>query len=656
MRSLRMLLFVLLALHFQLSAQQELISPDRKIKITVNLQSTLSYTVSHDDKVIILPSPIDLLVAGKGSLATDLRIQKIVRRAIADSIISPVPEKRRVIPDEYNELEIRFKKPFSLVFRAYNDGIAYRIKTHFKDSLIIENETAAINFPTGRKLYFPEVEKRADADSFHTSFESVYQYRPMDSILPASLFFNPILAVPASGPKILFTESDLEDYPGMFHRGTGSNSIQGCFAPYPLKETMNESEFPQLLVTERAGYIAFTKGTRVYPWRVFAIAATDAALPGNDIVYRLGSPSRIKDPSWINPGKGTDEWIIGINLFNIPFKAGINTATYKYYIDFAKKFGLDRIMLDAGWSDYKDLFKINPHLDMEELSAYAKNNNIKLSMWTLALTLDRQLDSALKQFKKWGVDYIMTDFMDRDDQKMVNFYFRITEACAKNNMMIMFHGAFKPAGFTRTYPNALTREGVLGSEFNIWSNKADPGHDLLLPFIRMVGGPMDYEPGLLDNATKQQFRPISEKVMSMGTRCHQLAMFVVYDNPMQIFSGNPSQGLMEPAFMKILGGIPSTWDETIILDGTVGEYIITARRKGNDWYIAGMTNWDQRTLKADLSFLPSGEYKFEQCMDGINANRYPSDYKISTGTLNNNDIIELTMANGGGYFIHLKKK
>ncbi|MEP7143890.1 MAG: glycoside hydrolase family 97 protein [Ferruginibacter sp.] len=640
---------------FQLSAQHIISSPDGKIKIEIKTANKISYAIYYDNKPIVLPSLINIKLGNNTSIWDNTRIQKITKAAVSDSIFSPVPEKRIRIKDEYNELTIQFKQPFILVFRAYNDGVAYRFKTRFRDSIIIQDETAEFNFPAGGSLYYPEVEKRTDADSFHTSFEAVYQYRPIDSVANTALFFNPVLVAPPGGPKIVITESDIEDYPGMFHRGTGSNSITGCFAHYPLKELINVSDYPQYVVTERANYIAATKGTRSYPWRVLAIAAKDADLPGNDIVYRLAPPSRVKDVSWIHPGKGTDEWIIGINLFNIPFKAGINTATYKYYIDFAKKFGLDRIMMDAGWSDNKDLFKINPAINMDELVAYAKSKGVRISMWTLALTLDRQLDSALAQFKKWDIDFIMTDFMDRDDQKMVNFYYRIAEACAKNKIMIMFHGAFKPAGFNRTYPNAITREAVLGSEYNAWSNKADPRHDLLLPFIRMVGGPLDYEPGLLDNATLQQFRPIGEKVMSMGTRCHQLAMFVVYDNPMQIFSGNPSQGLLEPAFMNLLGSIPSTWDETIILDGKVGEYIVTARKKGNDWYIAGMTNWDERMLKIDRSFLPEGTYEFESCEDGINANRYPSDYKIIKGNLTNQQTIELPMAKGGGYFMRLKK-
>ena len=442
----------------------------------------------------------------------------------------------------------------------------------------------------------------------------------------------------------------------MFVSATGKSTLDGKFAPYPLEEKMTEGEFPQYIVSKRADFIARTKGARDFPWRIIAVAEQDNQLPGNDIVYRLASPSRIGDASWVKPGKGTDEWIIGINLFNVPFKSGINTATYKYYIDFAKRFGLDRIMLDAGWSDYKDLFKINPALNMDEIASYAREKGIKLSMWTLALTLDKQLEPALEQFNKWGVDFIMTDFMDRDDQQMMNFYYRIATACARHRIMVMYHGAFKPAGFGRTFPNAITREGVLGSEYNIWSEKATPQHNVLLPFIRMVAGPMDYEPGILDNATQKTFRPIGDKVMAPGTRCHQLAMFVVYESPIQIFSGNPSVAWQEEQFMELLGSIPTTWDETIIPDAKLGEYIITARKKGNQWFIGAMSNWTSRDLNLALDFLEPGNYHAKICEDGINADRYASDYVLKDTVLTNKSVLPIKMAPGGGYLLRLTKQ
>jgi len=573
-----------------------------------------------------------------------------------EKIFPPVPEKRKEIRDHYRQLNIQFKSKISLQIRVYNDGFAYRFASTRKDSITIEREIARYTLPDHTMFYGPPVNKRPDVDIFHTSFEEPYLITPTDSVSADLLFFSPVMVGYPNGVKAVLTESDLEDYPGTFFKFNNAELLEGVNAPYPLGFKMNPGEFPQEVVTRRADFIARTKGNRTFPWRVFMLSEKDAQLPSNDLVYRLGAPSRVTDTQWIRPGKGTDEWIIGINLFNVPFKPGVNTATYKFYIDFAKRFGFQRIMMDAGWSESTDLFKINPDINMDEISTYAKQQGISLSMWTLALTLSRQLEPALKQFKKWGVDFIMTDFMDRDDQKMVNFYHKIAKACAAEKIMVMFHGASKPAGFSRTWPNAITREGVLGSEYNIWSEKAHPGHDLLLPFIRMTSGPMDYEPGILDNATKKTFRPISEKVMSMGTRMHQAAMFIVFESPIQLFSGNPSQGLLEPAFMELLGSIPTVWDETFVRDGKVGEYIVTARKKGNDFYVAGMTNWNGRTVEVDFSFLDEGNYDALVALDGLNADRYPSDYVIAKQTINKESKINFTMAMGGGFLVVLKKK
>jgi alpha-glucosidase len=636
--------------------KKEITSPDGKIKLKVEANDSLSYSLSYENRVLLLPSAISMILENGTDLSGKIVFKKTSTRYNNSVIISPVPEKRKNIPDIYNELTIRFKQPFSVVFRVYNDGVAYRFISHHKDSIIIKSEKANFNFTGNHLLYYPEVVKRENADIYHTSFEEPYKLKTIDSLAENNLCFTPVLLSSVDGLKIILTESDLEDYPGMFINGNANNSLSGRFAPYPLEEKVAEGEFPQAIVTRRAEYIAKTKGARSFPWRVLLIAANDKELPANDIIYRLASPSRIKDPSWIKPGKGTDEWIIGINLFNVPFKTGVNTATYKYYIDFAKRFGFDRIMMDAGWSDYKDLFKINPAIDMDEIAAYAREKNIKLSMWTLAMTLSNQLEPALKQFNKWGVDFIMTDFMDRDDQEMVKFYYKIAEACARHQIMIMYHGAFKPAGFNRTWPNAVTREGVLGSEYNIWSDKPTPEHNLLLPFIRMTSGPLDYEPGILDNATAKTFRPIGDKVMAAGTRCHQAAMFVIYESPVQLFSGNPSQGLLEPRFMELLGSVPTTWDTTIVLDGKIGDYIITARKKGSNWFVGAMTDWTARNLTISLSFLNEESYEATVCEDGVNADRYASDYKLSSRQVTKNDTLDIPMAPGGGYLLRLQKE
>ena len=620
------------------------------------MSRSLHYRIYNKEKPILEPSEIDMLLANNNSFSLNNAIKSYTVKKESRQIISPVPEKRKNIHDEYNLMSIEFTQPYKIEFRVYDDGVAYRFLLLFKDSVIVQNELAEFHFPGNPSAYFPGIHKRPDADIFHTSFEESYPLREVDKIENSETAYTPVLLVPSSNPKIAITESDLEDYPGMFLTGTGSPALRAAFAQYPLEEKMSGGEYPQSIVTKRANYIAKSKGTRSFPWRVLIIAWEDKQLPSIDIVYRLGSPSRIGDASWVNPGKGTDEWTINVNLFNVAFKSGVNTASYKYYIDFAKRFGFDRIMMDAGWSDNSDLFKINPDINMDTIIEYARQKRIKISMWTLSHTLDRQLDSALDRFNKWGVDFIMTDFIDRDDQKTVNFYYRIAKACADHHIMIMYHGAYPPKGFNRTYPNNITREGVLGSEYNIGSDKASPPHDVTLPYTRMLAGSFDYEPGILNNATQKGFRPIEGMVMSQGTRSHQLAMFVVYDNPMQIFSGNPSQAWLEPQFMELLGTVPTTWDETTILDGKVGEYIITARKKGEDWFIGGMTDWSARDFIIKLDFLDKGNYMATICKDGVNADRYAADYTLTDSPVNKNDPVKVHLAPGGGFLIRIKKR
>ncbi len=633
------------------------VSPNGQIIVRINDTDNLKYSVYFNNKLIVSNSTIDLIVKGKESLSLASKAIRSIKRNTVNSIIEvPVSERRKIIQDHYNELTIQFKAPYSIKFRAFDNGIAYQIETKFKDSIFIQNEIADFNFPTTTQGWLPLIHKRDDSDLFHTSYEEPYPLSILDSLNENNLAYNPVLLFPNDGPKIAITESDLLDYPGMFLKGSSSNRLIGMFAPYPAEEKTTNELYPETLVTKRENYIAHVNGSRNYPWRILMIAAEDKDLPNNDLVYQLASPNKVGDVSWVHSGKATDEWIININLFNVPFKPGINTASYKYYIDFAKRFGFDRIMMDAGWSDIIDVFKITPGINMDTLTAYAKEKGIKISMWTAAVTLNNQLDSALNQFNKWGIDFIMTDFIDRDDQKTVQFYERIAKACAQHKIMIMYHGAFAPKGFNRTYPNAITREGVMGSEYNIWSNKVTPSHDLTLPFTRMLAGSFDYEPGFLNNANKTSFRNVEGAPISFGTRCHQLAMFVVYDNPMQIFSGNPSQGYQDIPFMELLGSIPTGWDDTKILAATVSKNIITARRKGNDWYIAGMNDWDEKDQSISFDFLKEGNYAATICEDGINADKYAADYKITTQIVNNKSILKMHSAPGGGFLIKLIKK
>jgi alpha-glucosidase len=653
----RYLLSVLsLLLVFNAIAQQSysLYSPDSSIRLEIKTKEKLSWHLYSGKEFLAQSTNVDLQLKDQKKLSDKLVVSSHRYTRSNETIIVPIPYRRKMIADKYNQLELIFKEPFSIQFRLYNDGMAYRIGTKFKDSIIIEKENALFEVEANAAIWFAHIDKRQNVDRFHTSFEAIYAKQNLSAISDTMLTYAPVTVSLTNGYHLAISDAGLFDYPGMFLQKKG-DGLQGVFAPFATKEKLMEGEFPQYVVTERADYIAKTKGTRMLPWRAVLIAKKDIDLPTNDLLYILGDRSQVDDVSWIKYGKGTDEWITGINLFNIPFKAGLNTVTYKYYIDFAKRFGFDQVMLDAGWSDVKDLFKINPDIDMNELVVYAKQNNIRLMLWTLCSTLDKQLDSALKQFNKWGIASIMTDFMDRDDQKMVNFYHRIAKACAENKISIMFHGAFPPKGFNRTWPNAITQEGVLGAEWNIWSELATPDHNVAIAYTRMLAGPLDYEPGLLLNAQKDQFRPIGKNPMSIGTRCHQLAMFAVYDSPLQIFSGNISQGLKEPEFMQLLGNIPTTWDETKILQGKVGEYIVTARKKGNDWYIAALNNSVPRDITMQLDFLIDGNYKTTICKDGLNAHNYGADYELVEKTFQKNEPVTIHLAPGGGFIIRLIK-
>lgn len=652
-RTILSLLLTMLSLSAFCQKAFTLTSPAGNISVSIRNADSIYYSVAVNGNPVIASSAIALLT-DHGALGISPRNASQNKKSIEETIVNPVPFKRRLIPDHYNEIILTYGKTFAVIFRAYNDGVAYRFRTNFGDSIRIVREIASFRFAHPADAYFPEVQKRENVDIYHTSFEEPYKVLPLQKIQPSQICFTPAL-IDDKKIKTVITESDLFDYPGMFLRGSSANALEGDFAPYPSKEHVQGGEFKQVVAIEREKFIAKTKGARTFPWRVIAIGEKDGDLLMNDLVYRLATAAEKSDWSWIKPGISTEEWIISSNLRGVDFKTGINTETYKYYIDFASRFGFQYVMLDAGWSDNDDLFKITPGLDLNEIARYAKTKNIDLLLWTLGMTLDRQLDQALKMFNSLGVKGILTDFMDRDDQKAVQFYHRIADATAKHRLMVMFHGAFKNAGLERTYPNAITREAILGSEYNMWSDKASPEHDLLIPFIRMVAGPLDYEPGFYKNANQRTFRPLPDMVMSQGTRAHQLSMFIAYDSPLQLFAGNPSDAYPEVNFTTYLGSLPTTWDDTKVLDAKLGDYLVMARRKDNDWYLVAMTDWTPRELKADLSFLGEGKFRAFTCEDGINAAKDASDYKLGYELVDKQKVLNVKMAPGGGYVVKLIK-
>ncbi len=628
----------------------QLVSPGGKARIVVKVDKKAGITadVFYLNKTITNLGPMAMETGTGTVLGSSPVVRKVVKRT-ADEIIRPsVQQKRKEIPDQYTELELIFKNSYRLIFRAYDDGVAYRFKTDLEDELIIRSEQVLFTFPENENSWIP-----TDASMF-THSERLYTQMRLSEIGPDTLSSVPILIDRADGIKVLVTEAGLEDYPGLYVYGTNGNTLKVRFPHYVLTEKLNRDR--NVRPDQVADYIAKTTGNRFFPWRVVAFAATDKDIIGNDIVYRLASPCRLDDTSWIKPGKVAWDWWNATNNKDVPFRSGVNTETYKYYIDFAAKYGIEYIILDEGWSVPADLFKINPDVDVPGICRYAESKGVGVILWCLWNALDKDLDQALDQFKAWNVKGVKVDFMQRDDQAMVNYYWKVSKAAAQRKMLVDFHGAYKPAGLERTYPNMLTREGVKGLENCKWSSDITPDHDCTLPFIRMFAGPMDYTPGAMRNAERVNFNAVFTRPMSQGTRCHQLGLYVIFESPLQMLADAPSNYLREPECMEFLSIVPSVWDQTVPLAGKVGDYVAVARQSGTDWYIGALTDWTPRELEVKLDFLPGGTYLMTEFRDGINADQFAEDFVKETRIVKPGETIKVKMAPGGGYAAMLKKQ
>lgn len=628
----------------------DLFSPDKRIKVEIKIGPDITYSIFCDNEILLAPSTISMIIQDGTRLGKNVRLNNINRRSVREKIYPVVREKRAEIEDHFEEITINLRGNYGLVFRAYNDGVAYRFFSGYRTQIVVNAEESLFCFPEDKEVWFPVVE------SFHSSYERLYHKLKLNSIGSKRMAYLPVLVDNPNGPKVIITESDLIDYPGMYLIGSddGEPKLQAIFPPYPMEEEQVKDR--TLRVTKGAPYLAKTNGNRQFPWRVIGIARKDGDLIESDLVYRLARPNQLKDTFWIKPGKVAWDWWNALNVFGVDFRSGINTETYLFYIDFASKYGIEYVILDEGWSDPADLFKINPNLDIEKILRAAKEKNVGLILWCVWLTLDQQLKPALDLFARWGIAGIKVDFMDRDDQKVVNFYEKIAREAAARKLVVNFHGAFKPTGLRRAYPNVLTREGVLGLEYSKWSDRVTPEHDLLIPFIRMYAGPMDYTPGAMLNANQKHFRPVFDLPMSQGTRCHQLAMYVVYESPLQMLCDSPSHYLREPECMEFLSVVPTVWDETIVIDAKVGDWVIIARKHGDDWYLGAMTDWEPREFEIKLEFLGEGEYEAMIYEDGVNADQYASDFRFSKRMVRAADSLKIKMAAGGGLAARFQRR
>jgi len=619
----------------------DLRSPDGRIEVRIRTAGQVRYDVVLKGRAVLENCTLSLDVEHKKLGAQPKVIG--AKPSSHDQVVEPVVrQKFAKIRDHYNELRLNMDGGYSVVFRAYNEGAAYRFETALPTEKVkIFGEEAGINFPTNFVVYYPQ------EDSFYSHNERKYLPQHLSEIAPEFIATLPAVVDIGGGAKLAIVESDLDDYPGLWLRGTSGNGLGATFPAYPTKlvQTSDRDYKPE----ETADYIAETAGKRTFPWRVIGIADHDGDLLTNQIVYLLQKPSQVQDTSWIKPGKVAWDWWNDWNVDRVDFKAGINTKTYEYYVDFAAKYGIPYIILDDGWYKLGNLLEVTPDLNMEELVTYAKQKNVGIILWASWKTLDDQLIPALDQFEKWGVKGIKVDFMQRSDQIMIDYFYRVCREAAKRHMLVDYHGDQKPASMTRIWPNLINAEGVRGMEWSKWSAESEPKHNVTLPFTRMFLGPLDYTPGAMRNATRSTFRPINSQPMAMGTRCHQLAMYVVYEAPLQMLSDSPSNYLREPETMEFLGAVPTEWDETRVLEAKIAEYVVVARRNGKDWYIGAMSDWTGRTLDIDLSFLPDGNFTMDAYQDGVNADRNASDYKKSTQQVNRSTKLKLQLASGGGW-------
>lgn len=639
-----LLLSMFLCLVSLLHAQNkfELVSPNGEIKVSFNLSDKIYYNIDYNGEVLLKDNFLQLILKNQ-VLGQNPKLRRQKRTSIDEQLTPVVPLKYSKVNNRYNQLLLTFKD-YSVEFRAFDDGIAYRFITSQKGDVEVMGEEFAINFPSDYLLHLQQ------PGGFKTSCEEPYTHIQSNTWKPEDkMAILPALIDTKKDYKILISESDLTDYPCMFLKGTGANGIVSTFPKTPL--AFAEDGDRSLKITEEADYIAKTKGTRNYPWRYFVISKNDKQLIENTMTYRLAEKNQLQDVSWIKPGQVSWEWWNDASPYgpDVNFVSGYNLETYKYYIDFASKFGIPYIIMDEGWAkSTRDPYTPNPKVDLHELIRYGKEKNVEIVLWLTWLTVENNFD-LFKTFNEWGVKGLKIDFMDRSDQWMVNYYERVAREAAKHNLFVDFHGSFKPAGLEYKYPNVLSYEGVRGME-NMGG--CYPDNSLYLPFMRNAVGPMDYTPGAMISMQPNVYRSERPNSASIGTRAYQLALFVVFESGLQMLADNPTLYYRNEDCTRFITQVPVTWDETVALEAKAGEYVIVAKRKGDKWFIGGITNngEKEREFTIKLDFLNKDRsYQMTSFEDGINAGRQAMDYRCKSSQVKAGEQLTVKMVRNGGF-------
>ena len=633
----------------------ELRSPDGRLSVALDASPQIRYAVSYDGVPVISPSEIAVRLTDGSAYDGAVRFVKATKASVDATIPAPV-YKRAQVRDRYNELTLRYKT-FDVVVRAYDAGMAWRFVSRSAQDFIVRDEQAEFRFAEDVEATVPYVKPDSPRDPFLNGFEAYYDIHPVSAWKEAQKAFLPVSFKMRNGWRVNITESDLLDYPGMYLKHLGGTALGGLFAPYPKLVEQDGYNKLQGIVRTTEDYIAKQPAGACLPWRIVAVAKEDRELLDSDLVWQLSRPTAEIDWSWIKPGKVAWDWWNDWNITGVDFRAGINTETYKYYIDFAAAHGIEYVILDEGWAvNLKaDLFQIIPEIDMQAIVDHARSKGVGIILWAGYWSMQRDIEGICRHYSQMGVKGFKVDFMNRDDQQMVDFYTEVAETAARYHLLVDFHGAFKPCGLQRPYPNVINHEGVAGLEQMKWAQATvdQVTYDVQIPFIRMFAGPLDYTQGAMRNATRRNYRPVNSEPMSQGTRCRQLAEYIIFEAPLTMLCDAPTSYLAEPECLKWMAAVPTVWDETVALAGQVGDYAAIARRKGADWYAGAMTDWDARELQLDLAaFLPAGRYRMEYFCDGINADRAARDFRHATEEVTVSGPhapLTIKMAPGGGW-------
>jgi len=635
-----------------------LTSPDGRTSVKVIAGNNLEWQVSRDDVTVISPSEMSMELKDGTMFGIKPKILS-ARTGTSDSVFSTPFYRKAEIRDRYNYLNLSIQGKYGIEFRAYDSGVAYRFISSRKDSITVLRDNVSFNFEGERKAWIPYVNDTRAGERYCYSFESYYTESPISGMFRDSLTTVPLLVELESGKKAAIMDAGTEDYPGMFlKKGPGcGSSIAAEFAPCP---SGTEIIGANIVPSGREGHIAVTDGTRSFPWRVLVISDRDVDLADNDLMQCLSPECRIGDTSWIKPGKASWDWWSEVHLTGVDFRAGMNTETFRHFVDFSAANKLEYVLIDAGWCAGK-LTEVVPALNLKEIVDYGKSLDVGVIIWCLWTDALDQAQTAFPYFAEMGVKGFKIDFIDSDDQPTVRKMYEMAELAADNHLIVDFHG-MKATGLQRTYPNVLNFEGVKGLENSRYVDVFDdvpaddiPRYDVTIPFTRMLTGPMDYTPGAMDNAISCAYRPVGTNPMSMGTRVHQMAMYTVFEAPLQMLADSPSKYVREQECTDFIAKVPTVFDRTRAIDGKVGEYAVIARQKDGVWYIGALNNWTARDITVDLDFLGEGLWNADIFSDGVNADRCGEDYRRSSDTVDSSGRINVHLAPGGGWTARISR-